>query len=58
MKIPEPKYLFIPALAAGLVLTVATRSPPQRERAESRGDHLAQYCVPTEQAMDAHKIYC
>ena len=58
MKIPETKYLFIPALAAGIVLTVATRSPPQRERAESRGDHSAQYCVPTEQVADAQKIYC
>jgi hypothetical protein len=58
MKMPEPKYLFIPALAAGIVLTLATRSPTQRERAEPGGDHLAQYCVPTEQAVDAQKIYC
>jgi hypothetical protein len=56
MTIPETKYLFIPALAAGIVLTVAARSLPQREPAESRADHLAQYCVPT--ADDAQTIYC
>jgi hypothetical protein len=55
MKIPETKYLFIPALAASIVLTVAARSLPQREPAESRVHHLAQYCVP---ADDAQTIYC
>ena len=58
MKTPEPKYLFIPGIAAALVLTVATPSP-QRVKAEISAARLAQYCVPSDdEKSNMSNIYC
>ena len=57
MRTPETTYLFIPALAASIVLAVGTPSPPQREQSLG-SERLAQYCVPTEENRNAQEIYC
>jgi hypothetical protein len=57
MRTPETSYLFIPALAASMVLAVGTPSPPQREQSLGSG-RLAQYCVPAEENSNGKEIYC
>jgi hypothetical protein len=57
MRTPETSYLFIPALAASIVLAVGTPSPPQREQSLGSG-RLAQYCVPAEENSNGKEIYC
>jgi hypothetical protein len=57
MRTPEASYLFIPALAASIVLAVGT--PSRLDREQSLGNsRLAQYCVPTDENKSAQEIYC
>jgi hypothetical protein len=57
MQTRETSYLFIPALAASIVLAVGTPSLPPREQSLGSG-HLAQYCVPTEENRNGKEMYC
>jgi hypothetical protein len=57
MRRPETTYLFIPALAASIVLAVAPVPPPHRDQSPGIA-RLAQYCVPTEENTNGQEIYC
>jgi hypothetical protein len=57
MRTRETSYLFIPALAASIVLAVETPSPPPREQSLG-SERLAQYCLPTDENRNGKEIYC